>query len=113
MGFALANVEARTSSPAPDNWLCGANRSSPSLVTSPQRPDAPPINVRNLEFRFHPLHGLSEPSTGRVQFGQSPNERDHWFISQKGCFTASSRDDLFRGLVCAGEGAGNLVHATA
>ena len=82
-GFALAHVEGRLSNPrlGLDNWFYVVNHSYPGKITSPQRPDDPPVNVRNREFRFHPLRGLAEPSTGNAQFGQSYNEWGHWFIS--------------------------------
>ncbi len=82
-GFALGNVEGRLSNPrlGMDNWFYVVNHSYPGKISSPQRPDDPPVNVRNREFRFHPLRGLAEPSTGDSQFGQSYNEWGHWFIS--------------------------------
>ncbi len=82
-GFALAHVEGRLSNPrlGLDNWFYVANHSYPGEVTSPRQPDLPPINVRNREFRFHPLRRVAEPSTGDAQFGHSYNEWGHWFIS--------------------------------
>lgn len=82
-GFDLAHVERRLSNPrfGLDNWFYVVNGSSPGQVTSPQRPDDPPISVRNREFRFHPLRGLAGPSTGGAQFGQTYNQWGHWFIS--------------------------------
>ena len=82
-GFALGHVEGRLSNPrlGLDNWFYVVNNSYPGRVTAPGRPDIPPVSVRNREFRFHPLQGLAEASTGDAQFGQSYNQWGHWFIS--------------------------------
>lgn len=82
-GFGLRHVELRLSNPrfGLDNWFYVANSGVPGEVTSPARPDLPPVSVRNREFRFHPLRGLAEPSTGDAQFGQSYNAWGHWFIT--------------------------------
>ena len=82
-GFTLGHVEGRLSNPrlGLDNWFYVVNHAYPGEVTSPKRPDDPPINVRNREFRFHPLRNLAEASTGNAQFGQSYNQWGHWFIS--------------------------------
>lgn len=82
-GFALAHVEGRLSNPrlGIDNWFYVVNHGHPGEVTSPSRPDARPVNVRNSEFRFHPLRKLAEASTGDAQFGQDYNEWGHWFIA--------------------------------
>ena len=82
-GFALAHVEGRLSNPrlGMDNWFYVVNNSYPGEVVSPQRPDDPPVSVRSREFRFHPLRGLAEASTGGAQFGQTYNQWGHWFIS--------------------------------
>lgn len=82
-GFALGHVEGRLSNPrlGLDNWFYVVNHAYPGQVTSPRRPDDPPINVRNREFRFHPQWNLAEASTGNAQFGQSYNQWGHWFIS--------------------------------
>ncbi len=82
-GFGLRHVELRLSNPrfGLDNWFYVANSGVPGEITSPARPSRPPVSVRNREFRFHPLRGLAEPSTGDAQFGQSYNEWGHWFIT--------------------------------
>ena len=82
-GFALGHVEGRLSNPrlGLDNWFYVVNHAYPGEVTAPKRPDDPPINVRNREFRFHPLRNLAEVSPGNAQFGQSYNQWGHWFIS--------------------------------
>ena len=82
-GFALAHVEGRLSNPrlGLDNWFYVVNHGYPGEVTSPQRPEMPAVNVRNREFRFHPLRGLAEASTGDAQFGHDFNEWGHWFIA--------------------------------
>ncbi len=82
-GFALAHVETRISNPrlGLDNWFQVANYSNPGEVRSTLRPAVAPINVRNREFRFHPLDGVGEASTGNAQFGHSYNQWGHWFIS--------------------------------
>lgn len=82
-GFALAHVEGRLSNPrlGLDNWFYVVNHGYPGEVSSPSRPDQPTVNVRNREFRFHPLRNLAEASTGDAQFGQDYNEWGHWFIA--------------------------------
>ena len=82
-GFALAHVEGRLSNPrlGLDNWFYVVNHGYPGEVTSPQHPQLPGVNVRNREFRFHPLRGLAEASTGDAQFGHDYNEWGHWFIA--------------------------------
>ena len=83
-GFALAHVEGRISNPrlGLDNWFYVVNNGYPGEVTSPSNPERPPVNVRNREFRFHPLRGVAEASTGDAQFGHSYNRWGHWFIAQ-------------------------------
>ncbi len=83
-GFALIHVEGRLSNPrlGLDNWFYVVNHGYPGEVSSPSRPDERPVNVRNREFRFHPLRNLAEASTGDAQFGQDYNEWGHWFIAQ-------------------------------
>ena len=82
-GFALAHVEGRLSNPrlGLDNWFYVVNHGYPGEVTSPSRPGERPVNVRNREFRFHPLRNLAEASTGDAQFGQDYNDWGHWFIA--------------------------------
>ena len=82
-GFALAHVEGRLSNPrlGLDNWFYVVNHRSPGTVTAPGRPAMAPVNVRNREFRFHPVRELAEASPGDAQFGQSQNRWGHWFIT--------------------------------
>jgi putative membrane-bound dehydrogenase-like protein len=82
-GFALANVEGRLSNPrlGLDNWFYVVNHGYPGEISSPQRPEMPTVNVRDREFRFHPLRGLAAASTGDAQFGHDYNEWGHWFIA--------------------------------
>lgn len=82
-GFALGHVEGRLSNPrlGMDNWFYVVNHGYPGEITAPARPSAPPVAVRNREFRFHPLRGLAQASTGNAQFGQTYNAWGHWFIS--------------------------------
>ena len=82
-GFALVNVEGRLSNPrlGVDNWFYVVNHGSPGRIVSHSRPFDPPVNVRNREFRFHPLRDLAEASTGDAQFGQDYNQWGHWFIT--------------------------------
>ena len=83
-GFGLGNVERRISNPrlGIDNWIHVANNGYEGEIRSPSRPGAAPVNVRNREFRFHPLRGLAGASTGNAQFGHDSNERGHWFVAQ-------------------------------
>ena len=82
-GFALAHVEGRLSNPrlGLDNWFYVVNRGYPGEVTSPARPEIPVVSVRDREFRFDPLSGAAEASTGDAQFGHDYNEWGHWFIA--------------------------------
>lgn len=83
-GFGLAHVETRVSNPrlGLDNWFYVVNYGNPGSVRAPARPDIPPVNVRNREFRFHPIRELAEASPGDAQFGHSYNRWGHWFIAQ-------------------------------
>lgn len=82
-GFALAHVEGRLSNPrlGLDNWFYVVNHGYPGEVTSPTRPEMPAVSVRDREFRFDPLSGAAEASTGDAQFGHDYNEWGHWFIA--------------------------------
>ncbi len=82
-GFALAHVEGRLSNPrlGLDNWFYVVNHGYPGEVTSPKYPEMPTVSVRDREFRFDPLSGAAEASTGDAQFGHDYNEWGHWFIA--------------------------------
>ncbi len=82
-GFAVPHVEGRLSNPrlGLDNWFYVVNHGYPGSVTVPGNPSVPAVNVRKREFRFHPIRGLAEASTGDAQFGQSYNRWGHWFIT--------------------------------
>lgn len=82
-GFALAHVEGRLSNPrlGLDNWFYVVNHGYPGEVTSPKHPEMPMVSVRDREFRFDPLSGAAEASTGDAQFGHDYNEWGHWFIA--------------------------------
>ena len=82
-GFALAHVEGRLSNPrlGLDNLFYVVNHGYPGEVTSPARPEMPAVSVRDREFRFDPLSGAAEASTGDAQFGHDYNEWGHWFVA--------------------------------
>lgn len=83
-GFAIANVERRVSNPrlGIDNWFHVANNGYEGEITSPARPGAKPVSVRNREFRFHPLRKQGRVATGNAQFGHDCNDWGHWFVAQ-------------------------------
>jgi putative membrane-bound dehydrogenase-like protein len=83
-GFPKVNPEARITNPrlAIDNWIYASNTGSDGRITSPDRPERPPILVRGTDFRFRPDRGIAEPSSGPAQFGLTFDDWGNRFITQ-------------------------------
>jgi len=83
-GFAKANQEARITNPrlSIDNWIYCSNTGNGGLITSPDRPEMPPVLVRGTDFRFDPISGKAEAASGPAQFGSTFDEFGNRFITQ-------------------------------
>jgi putative membrane-bound dehydrogenase-like protein len=76
-GFAAQNPQLRVSHPVLgiDNWVYVANGLRGGQVKRSGRPDAKPINVSGMDFRFDLVHDRHEAITGMGQYG---NTFDDW-----------------------------------
>lgn len=70
-GFGTGNPQLRVNglSFAPDGWVYAANGRSGGSVSSPRRPDAPPVAIDRHDVRFRPDTGEVEAVAGFSQFG--------------------------------------------
>jgi len=70
-GFNAGNQQLRVNglTPGPDGWVYAANGRSGGSVTSPRRPDAPPVSIDRHDLRFRPDTGEVEAVAGFSQFG--------------------------------------------
>ncbi len=82
-GFPKVNPEGRITNPrlAPDNWIYCANNGADGKITQPDHPERAPILVRGNDFRFHPLRGVAEPSSGPAQYGITIDDFSNRFIT--------------------------------
>ena len=82
-GFPTVNPEGRITNPrlASDNWIYCANNGADGKITQPDHPERPPILVRGNDFRFHPLRGVAEPSSGPAQYGLTIDDFGNRFIT--------------------------------
>src|SRR2546428_92874 len=64
-GFGKFNPEGRITNLrlGVDSWIYAANAGHDGLITSPDHPERPPIQVRGGDFRFHPIRGVAEPAS--------------------------------------------------
>lgn len=83
-GFFQGNPEAQITNPryALDNWIYFANTGNAGRITSPKWPQHPAMEVRGMDFRFHPTANRAEPSSGGAQFGLTFDDWGNRFISQ-------------------------------
>ena len=83
-GFGLDNIQQIVNSPTYglDNWVycvCGANGGT---ITSPEKPDMPPVSLRGRGIRFKPDEpGSLEPTSGGGQYGLAADDFQHWFVN--------------------------------
>src|SRR5262245_32897622 len=71
-GFDLANIQQLVNSLTwgLDGWVYGTAGSNGGTIRSAERPDLPPITLRNRAFRFKPdVPGSLEPTSGGGQYG--------------------------------------------
>lgn len=65
-----------------DNWVYACAGSNGGSVTSTERPDAPPVVLRNRGIRFHPDKPASlEPTSGGGQYALAADDWEHWFTN--------------------------------
>ncbi|GGM94535.1 hypothetical protein GCM10010967_29810 [Dyadobacter beijingensis] len=83
-GFFAKNSEAQITSMryGVDNWIYANNSGQAGMITSPLRPDAPPLNVAGGNFRFRLDRKLFEVESGNGQFGLAMDEWGHRFYTQ-------------------------------
>lgn len=83
-GFFAKNSEAQITSMryGIDNWIYANNSGQAGMITSPLRPDAPPLNVAGGNFRFRLDKKLFEVESGSGQFGLAMDEWGHRFYTQ-------------------------------
>ncbi len=83
-GFNLDNIQQMVNSLqwGLDNWVYGCAGNDGGTVKSVEKPDAPPVSLRNRGFRFKPdVPGSLEPTSGGGQYGLSADDYQHWFTA--------------------------------
>jgi putative membrane-bound dehydrogenase-like protein len=83
-GFNLANIQQIVNSLqwGLDNWVYGVAGSDGGTVTSPEKPDAPAVTLRNRGIRFRPDRPASlEPTSGGGQYGLTPDDWQRYFTA--------------------------------
>lgn len=70
-GFVAGNQQLRVNglSAGPDGWVYAANGRNGGEVSSPLRPDVPPVSIAGHDLRFRPDTGEVEAVAGFSQFG--------------------------------------------
>jgi putative membrane-bound dehydrogenase-like protein len=83
-GFPKVNPENRITNLryGIDNWVYAANHANDGRITSPDHPEHPPVLIRGADFRFDPVSGAFEASSGAAQFGLSFDDWGNQFITQ-------------------------------
>ncbi|HEV2949857.1 MAG TPA: PVC-type heme-binding CxxCH protein [Gemmataceae bacterium] len=65
-----------------DNWVYGCAGSNGGTVRSAEKPEIPPVTLRNRGVRFHPEKpGSLEPTSGGGQFGLAADAWQNWFTA--------------------------------
>jgi putative membrane-bound dehydrogenase-like protein len=83
-GFNLANIQQMVNSPqwGLDNWIYACAGNDGGTITSVEKPDMPPVALRNRGFRFKPaIPGSLEPTSCGGQYGLAPDDYQHWFTA--------------------------------
>ena len=83
-GFNLANIQQMVNGLqwGLDNWVYGCAGNDGGTVKSGQKPDAPPVTLRNRGFRFKPdVPASLEPTSGGGQYGITPDDYQRWFTA--------------------------------
>ncbi|MBO9613101.1 MAG: dehydrogenase [Dyadobacter sp.] len=83
-GFFAKNSEAQITSMryGVDNWIYANNSGQAGMITSPLRPEMPPLNVAGGNFRFRLDKKLFEVESGNGQFGLAMDDWGHRFYTQ-------------------------------
>jgi putative membrane-bound dehydrogenase-like protein len=81
-GFAEENTQLRANHPrlALDNHVTIANGLRGGTVVDARRPDAKPVSISGMDFRFDPLTGESEAVSGVGQFGLTFDDFGNRFV---------------------------------
>ncbi|HUR53723.1 MAG TPA: PVC-type heme-binding CxxCH protein, partial [Gemmataceae bacterium] len=83
-GFNLANIQQMVNSLqwGLDNWVYGCAGSDGGIITCPQKPDMPAVNLRNRGLRFKPnVPGSLEPTSSGGQYGLTADDYQRWFTA--------------------------------
>jgi putative membrane-bound dehydrogenase-like protein len=65
-----------------DNWVYGCAASYGGSIQSVEKPDQPPVVLRNRNIRFHPDRpGDLEPTSGGGQYGLAADDWQQWFMN--------------------------------
>jgi putative membrane-bound dehydrogenase-like protein len=83
-GFDLANIQQLVNSLTwgLDGWVYGVAGNNGGTIRSADKPDMPPVTLRNRAFRFKPdVPGSLEPTTGGGQYGLTSDPWGRWFTS--------------------------------
>ena len=80
-GFPKVNPEHRITNLryGLDNWIYAANHGNDGKITAPDQPNHPPLLIRGADFRFNPVTGEFETTSGPAQFGSSFDEWGNQF----------------------------------
>jgi putative membrane-bound dehydrogenase-like protein len=83
-GFGVHNIQQLVNSPqwGLDNWVYAISAGNGGDITSPEKPDAPAVQLRNRGIRFHPeTPGSLEPMSGGGQYGLSADDWQQYFTA--------------------------------
>ena len=65
-----------------DNWIYGCAGSNGGSIQSVEKPDTPPVVLRNRGIRFHPdVPGSLEATSGGGQYALAADDWGHWFTN--------------------------------
>lgn len=83
-GFFQGNPEAQITNPrlGIDNWFYFSNTGNAGRIRSPKWPAHPVVEVRGMDFRYHPVRHIAEPASGAAQYGSTFDDWGNRFISQ-------------------------------
>jgi putative membrane-bound dehydrogenase-like protein len=81
-GVARLNVQQlfNSFSWGPDNRIYGADGGNGGSITSPKRPNDPPLQLRNRDYSFDPRTREMRAESGGGQYGMSFDDRGHRFV---------------------------------
>jgi putative membrane-bound dehydrogenase-like protein len=81
-GFAAQNPQLRVNHPVlgPDGWIYVANGLRGGQIKKAGDPDAKPINLSGMDFRFDPISGKHEAISGMGQYGNAFDDFGRRFV---------------------------------